>query len=105
MAGVVSSRNSRQSLVVVFACVAAFVVAGCGGTVVDAQKAEGAIAQNIEVQTDVQVKSVTCPEDVDVNAGDVFDCDITLEDGRTANVELRILNDDADVKIVKLSRT
>ena len=65
--------------------------------------AEDAITQNIEDQTNVQVESVSCPDDVDVEAGNTFECEIKLVNGKGATAELKILNEDADVKIVKLT--
>jgi len=48
---------------------------------------------------------VSCPDDVDVEAGNTFECEIKLVNGKGATAELKILNEDADVKIVKLTRS
>jgi len=100
-----SSRSALMSVAALLTCVAALAVAGCGGTVVDSQKAEDAIQQNIESSTKLTVESVSCPDNVDVEAGATFDCDIKFADGKTAKATLKILNNDADVKITKLVRT
>lgn len=105
VAPVNSFRRSALPVLALFVCASALVVSGCGGTVVDSQKAEDAITQNIEDQTNVQVESVSCPDDVDVEAGNTFECEIKLVNGKGATAELKILNEDADVKIVKLTRS
>lgn len=105
VAPVNSFRRSALPVLALFVCASALVVSGCGGTVVDSQKAEDAITQNIEDQTNVQVESVSCPDDVDVKAGNTFECEIKLVNGKGATAELKILNEDADVKIVKLTRS
>lgn len=95
----VSSHSLRVSLLVPVVA-----LAGCAGTVIDSQKAEDAIADNVETATRVQVKTVTCPDDVEVATGARFDCEVTTADGRRAVVELKILNEDADVRVVRLNR-
>jgi hypothetical protein len=82
--------------------VPAALVAGCAGTVIDSQKAEDAIADNVETATRVQVETVSCPDDVEVEAGARFDCEVTTSDGRRAVAELKILNQDADVRVTRL---
>ena len=76
--------------------------AGCAGTVIDSQKAEDAIADNVETATRVEVESVVCPDDVEVDPGARFDCEVTTTDGRRAVAELRVLNEDADVRVIRL---
>ena len=75
----------------------ALVVAGCG-KVIDDEKAEDALQQDFKKSTGIEAKSVQCPGDVDVNTGDTFDCVVQTAKGK-ATVTLKILNEDADVKV------
>jgi hypothetical protein len=79
-----------------------FALPGCGGTVIDDAKTEGAIQHNLETSLNKKVKEVDCPSDVDVEKGATFDCSVTLTDGKEETAELKILNEDADVELVEL---
>jgi hypothetical protein len=81
----------------VAASIAALALAGCS-KVIDDGKAEDAIQADFENNVGVAAKSVDCPGDIDVNAGETFDCIVATERGK-ATVTLKILNDDADVRI------
>jgi NAD(P)H-hydrate repair Nnr-like enzyme with NAD(P)H-hydrate epimerase domain len=81
---------------------AALGTAGCGGKVIDDQKAETAIKADFERSTGVKVTSVDCPGNVDVKPGATFDCTVNAASGRSATVTLKILNDNADVKPIAL---
>ena len=93
----------RHSLKIVL-LVPVIALAGCAGTVIDSQKAEDAIADNVELATGVTVTSVTCPDDVDVEAGKSFECEVATANGSGAVAELKILNEDADVRVVRLRK-
>ena len=80
------------------------VLAGCTGTVIDAKKARQAVRDDVERKTGVEVRSVSCPSDVEVFPGETFSCRVVAEDGRTAEVELRIRNYEADVETVSIER-
>lgn len=82
--------------------VVAAVAAGCGETVIDDVKAEGAIQSNLEKSLDAKIKSVDCPSDEKVEAGKTFTCSVVFSDGEKATATLKILNDDADVSLVGL---
>jgi PBP1b-binding outer membrane lipoprotein LpoB len=82
--------------------IAALLIAGCGSKVIDDKKAEAAIKSDVENNTSVKVASVDCPGDVKVNTGTTFDCTVRAQDGRSATVTLKILNENADVKVVNL---
>ena len=76
-----------------------FATTGCGKTVIDAQKAEDFIQSSLE-KRGVAVASVSCPDDVEVEAGKSFDCTATSDQGKTATITMKILNDNADVKVI-----
>lgn len=87
------------------ACIAAavmLVLAGCGGQVIDAKKAREAVAEDVERKTGVEVRSVSCPKDVEISPGVTFTCRVIAMDGRKADVELRIRNFEADVTTVSI---
>jgi hypothetical protein len=77
----------------------AVLASGCGETVIDQAKAEDAVQQSLEKSLQSKVESVDCPSDEKVEKGRTFTCAVTLSDGQKATTTLRILNEDADVKI------
>jgi hypothetical protein len=79
-----------------------FAAAGCGETVIDDVKAEGAIQSNLEKSLHAKIKSVNCPSDQKVEAGKTFTCTVIFSDGKQATATLKILNKDADVSLVGL---
>ncbi|MGC1166125.1 MAG: DUF4333 domain-containing protein [Solirubrobacterales bacterium] len=84
--------------------VIAFVAAGCGETVIDDVKAEGAIQSNLEKSLDAKIKTVDCPSDQEVEKGQTFTCTVIFSDGKQATATLKILNEDADVSLVGLKQ-
>ena len=80
----------------------AFAAAGCGETVIDDVKAEGAIQSNLEKSLREKIRAVDCPADQEVEARKTFTCTVTLSDGNQATATLKILNKDADVSLVGL---
>ena len=83
-------------LVVVFAAL------GCGETVIDNTKAEGAIQTNLEKSLHEKVTSVDCPSEEKVDPGAKFDCTVVFSNGKEATATLKILNKEADVSLVGL---
>lgn len=73
---------------------------GCGETVIDGSKAEDAVQQSLEGSIGEKVTSVDCPSDEKVEAGKKFSCSVTFANGKQATTTLKILNDDADVRII-----
>jgi hypothetical protein len=80
----------------------AFAGLGCGETVIDDVKAEGAIQSNLEKSLDEKISTVDCPSDQKVEAGKTFICTVKFSDGKQADATLKILNEDADVSLVGL---
>ncbi|MFN8161028.1 MAG: DUF4333 domain-containing protein [Solirubrobacterales bacterium] len=83
----------------------ALALAACGGTVIDDAKAEDAIRDDIETNLGVEVRSVECPSDVEVEPGTTFECAVVAKGGGRATATLRILDSDADVRFVDLRAT
>ena len=80
----------------------ALVGAGCGETVIDDVKAEGAIQSNLEKSLHEKIKSVDCPSDQKVETGQTFTCTVIFADGKQATATLKIRNKDADISLVGL---
>ena len=104
---VAGSHRSSSIRLFAAALLAAFALlaAGCGETVIDDAKAEDAIQDSLEKSIDQKVTSVDCPADEEIEAGKTFTCSVDLSDGRKATATLKILNEDADVKIVSIEPT
>jgi hypothetical protein len=95
------SFSVRSAAAVALLAVAA-VATGCGETVIDDVKAEGAIQSNLEKSLRAKIKSVDCPSDEKVEKGKTFTCTVIFSDGKQATATLKILNKDADVSLVGL---
>ena len=95
--------SGRLGATVAGAIVAMALVTGCGDTVIDDAKTEGAIEQNVQSTSELKVSSVDCPSDIKVEPDTTFRCTVTLEDGKEQTATLKILNEDADVEFLDLS--
>lgn len=82
--------------------VAALLAAGCGETVIDSAKTEGAIKENLQKSVGQKVSSVDCPSGVKVEKGKTFECTVELQGGKRETATLKILNSDADVELADL---
>jgi NAD(P)H-hydrate repair Nnr-like enzyme with NAD(P)H-hydrate epimerase domain len=80
----------------------AFLVVGCGETVIDDAKTEAAIEENLRKSVGQKVSSVDCPSGVEVKAGKTFDCTVSLAGGKQETATLKIVNSDADVEVTDL---
>ena len=96
-------RKSVRGCAAIALAVTGIAVAGCGETVIDDGKAEDAVKQNLQGSLPVKIVSVDCPSDQKVEPKATFDCQISTAKGTEAVATLKILNDDADVKIVALN--
>jgi Domain of unknown function (DUF4333) len=79
----------------------ALLIAGCGETVIDSAKVEGALEQNLHNATGQKVESVECPSGVEVKAGATFECTVALS-GKQETATLKIVNSNADVEVTNL---
>ena len=69
---------------------------GCGG--IDTDKLEDEIAADSEAQlegTGISVDSVTCPDDIDSETGEPFECEIAWSDDTTGTVDGEVTDGDA----------
>ena len=44
------------------------------------------------------MKSLSCPDDVDAKKDEKATCDITLADGKKGTINVRVLNEDGDIR-------
>lgn len=93
---------ARSSVVVALIGVVALIVSGCGETVIDDQKTEGALKASLERSVHEKIKSVDCPADEKVEPGNSFTCAVDFLEGEEATATLKILNEEADVHVVNL---
>ena len=91
-----------RRLYLLFGAMAALLIAGCGGTVIDSAKTEDALQANLSNSLETKVSSVDCPSDIEVEKGATFTCSVKLTDGEDQVVTLRIDNEDADVSVTNL---
>ena len=68
---------------------------------IDDQKTAAAIQQNLQGQLDARVTSVSCPDNQEIESGATFECRVDTANGGVV-ARLRILNEDADVRIVAI---
>jgi hypothetical protein len=78
------------AIVVAIAAVALF-----GAKTIDSADLESDLASQITGQAQVaeDTVEVSCPEDVEVEAGKIFECEATVE-GDTTTIEVRLTDDD-----------
>ncbi len=81
---------------------AGLLLSGCGETVIDDKKSEGAIQSSLEKSLHEKITSVDCPSGQKVEAGKTFTCEVNFSQGKQATATLKILNKEADVSLVGL---
>jgi hypothetical protein len=75
----------------------ALFLAACGGTEIDAGKAESLIKENIGGP---QPRTVECPDGIEARKGETFRCDLTYEHGvPPAVVTVHIEDDDGRIQV------
>jgi hypothetical protein len=99
--GATATRLSGLGLLVPVLA-AALVLAGCGETVIDSQKAEEALQASLERSLHRKVAVASCPSGEKVEPGREFECAVRFSDGEKMVATLRIRNADADVSVVNL---
>lgn len=78
-------------------------LAGCAADVVDPAKTEIAVRFDVQEKTGAKITKVECPSDVEVIPGARFTCTVTARSGVEALAEIEILNEQADLKVLKLT--
>lgn len=93
---------ARSTIAVTLIGALALIVSGCGETVIDDQKTEGAVKASLERSLHEKIKSVDCPTDEEVDPGNSFSCAVDFPEGEEATATLKILDKEADVRLVGL---
>ncbi|MEX2196366.1 MAG: DUF4333 domain-containing protein [Thermoleophilaceae bacterium] len=88
----------KASAFAVLAAVLALGVAGCGSSTLDTAEIEDEV-QELAEDRDLEVDGVTCPDDIEAEEGDEFDCEVEIEGGEEIDAEVTQRNDDGDVRI------
>jgi hypothetical protein len=83
-------------LAVAVVAVAALLSAVSNRTQLDTGAVEQKIAEKLSAQTG-QTTTVSCPDSVEISAGDTFTCDVTTGDGTTGTVEVTQDDDQGNV--------
>jgi len=81
---------------------AGLLLVACGETVIDDVKTEDALEQSLSDSTGSKLTAVECPSGVEVEAGSTFQCSISVKGGEREVATLKIVNEDADVTVVRL---
>lgn len=90
-----------QNRLLVLPALAALAIGGCslGTTTIDSDKAEKEISKGFEQQVPAKkVKSVSCTDDVEAKKDVKTTCDIALQSGEKGTINVRVLNDDGDIR-------
>jgi Domain of unknown function (DUF4333) len=61
--------------------------------------AERQIGEEVERTLHLSVSDVTCPEDVDVEPNTTFECTAEVGASEPLRLSVRIVNDDADLRL------
>jgi Domain of unknown function (DUF4333) len=69
--------------------------------VIDSDKTEAAIEENLAAEVELPIESVECPTDQPVEPGARFECVVGLEGGDEKTATLEIENEDADVAVIR----
>ena len=97
-------RHQRRWLgpgIAAIIAIAALVAAGCsvsvGNTGLDTGEVEGLIVDGYETDSKATVE-VACPDDIEPQADDTFTCEVTGPGGETADIEVRQVDDEGNVR-------
>ena len=89
--------NRSRTIIPLAAACGTLILAGCGERRLDADKLEGKIKAGIEQQAGVKIRSVACPSNIKIKAGNVFTCKATTTAGETATVHVTQKDDKGNV--------
>ena len=86
----------KQTLLPILAATALLGLAACGSETIDADDLETQLTEQLSADVGVPADdvSVSCPDDVEVEQGRQFDCELTAPNGETATVEVTLTDDE-----------
>lgn len=89
------SRTYRRPLALAAGALAALMLAACGTETIDADDLATKIRDQMSEQAQVDPEQVTveCPDDIEVEEGRQFECDLTAPNGDPVIVEVTLTND------------
>ncbi len=88
--------SNSFNLKVIFTVSLVGLLTACSATL-NTQKLEDEIKKGIEEQTDTNVSSISCPQTVELEEGDTFECDVEASDGSKASVTVTQQDDEGNV--------
>jgi hypothetical protein len=89
--------------VLVLAAALALTVAGCGETVIDAERVEGVIRATPGLK--VPIAAADCPADVDAEKGATFECKVRYENGSEEAWTMEQLDGEGTVRTAQVVQT
>jgi hypothetical protein len=93
----VGRRRTLAALASLAALTAALALGGCGSKL-DTSKLEAEIKKGLATRTGIGIKSVSCPEEVEVKEGDKFRCTALSVNGDRAPIEVTQVDDAGSVR-------
>ena len=72
------------------------VAAACSKTL-DSTELEGTLKDQLETQLDVTGLTVECPDDIEAEAGDTFECSATGTDGSAVTISVTQTDDEGNL--------
>ena len=76
---------------------ALLLLTACGVSEVDVPALEKDIVSQVKEQAEADV-TAKCPDQVDWETGESFDCDVEFDDGSTAKANVKMVDDDGNVE-------
>jgi hypothetical protein len=96
------SHKLHRPLALALTAVAGLAVAACGGKTVNSEELADQIREQMSAQAGVdpdQVK-VECPDDIEVEEGRKFECDLTAPNGDPVIVEVTLVDEEGTYEAV-----
>jgi|HigsolmetaAR202D_1030399.scaffolds.fasta_scaffold04418_6 hypothetical protein len=92
----------RRLLAAAVAALGALGLAACGAEVIDADDLASKIRDQMSAQVGVDPEQVTveCPDDIEVEEGRKFECDLTAPNGDPVIVEVTLTNDEGGFEAI-----
>lgn len=81
----------------------AFLLFGCGTTVVDREGAQKAIQEKVEGDLHADFRSTVCPKNEPIKPGVKFTCTLSGADGSSVKATIRMENKKGDLEILKVA--
>jgi hypothetical protein len=92
-------HNTHKTILAGVVILATSGLSACSFSVggLDMNKLKEAITTGVEAQTGVEITSIDCPPNRDVEEGDTFDCTATIEDGNSLTIKVTQTDDQGNI--------